>query len=156
MMALLSIMAFSQAKTQSKDNVPEYQISGTGETAAQGTYMVKVSVLVKKAKDVSDDVISRCAVHGVLFKGFSNQNTRQTQKPLAGSPSAEASHADYFESFFRPGGAAASYADVIGTSRTTTKSGKLYKVTTVVSVNKDQLRKDLEDAGVIKGLNSIF
>jgi hypothetical protein len=36
------------------------------------------------------------------------------------------------------------------------KVGKQYRVTATVTVNKDQLRKDLEDAGVLKGLNSIF
>jgi GTP-sensing pleiotropic transcriptional regulator CodY len=36
------------------------------------------------------------------------------------------------------------------------KVGKEYKVGIVVSVAKDALRKDLEDAGIIKGLSSGF
>jgi hypothetical protein len=36
------------------------------------------------------------------------------------------------------------------------KVGKEYKVGVVVSVYKDNLRKALEQAGVIKGLNSLF
>lgn len=36
------------------------------------------------------------------------------------------------------------------------KVGKEYKVGIVISVMKDALRKDLESAGVIKGLSSGF
>ena len=36
------------------------------------------------------------------------------------------------------------------------KVGKEYKVGVVVSVSKDELRKDLEAAGIIKSLNSGF
>jgi len=36
------------------------------------------------------------------------------------------------------------------------KVGKEYKIGVVVSVSKDQLRKDLEAAGIIKGLSSGF
>jgi len=34
--------------------------------------------------------------------------------------------------------------------------GKEYKVGVIVTVFKDNLRKDLEDAGIVKGLNSGF
>jgi hypothetical protein len=36
------------------------------------------------------------------------------------------------------------------------KIGKEYKIGVIVSVQKDYLRKDLEAAGVIKGLSSGF
>ena len=36
------------------------------------------------------------------------------------------------------------------------KVGKEYKIGIVVSVMKDQLRKDLEAAGIVKGLSSGF
>jgi hypothetical protein len=38
----------------------------------------------------------------------------------------------------------------------TIKVGKEYKVGMVVSVSKDQLRRDLEAAGIIKGLATGF
>lgn len=153
---LLPIGMEISAKKTEKDNVPEYYIEGTGETPVQGTYNVKVSVVMKKAKDVTDDVLARCAVHGVLFKGFSDKATRHHQKPLAGSPAVEAANADFFKEFFKEGSAAGNYAEIVGSSKSSMKTEKGYRVTTVVTVNKDQLRKDLETAGVIKGLNSIF
>jgi hypothetical protein len=36
------------------------------------------------------------------------------------------------------------------------KSGKEYKISTIVTVLKEQLMKDLQQEGIIKGLNSIF
>lgn len=158
-LVIFSILAFAlftvAAKESKEDKLPEYQIAGAG-IGSQGTYLVEVSVIVKDAKKVDESVLARCAVHGVLFKGFSSKENRQSQKPLAGSPAAESTHADYFSSFFKADGPATGYADVLSPSIKSVKTGKNHRVSATVSVNKDQLRKDLENAGVIKGLNSIF
>lgn len=131
-----------------------YDIEGAG-TATQGSYMVKVTVITKDKK-ISDDVIARCAVHGVLFKGFSNKELRQNQRPLAGSAMVEAQHADFFKDFFKEDGIAKNYVSIVNGSRQVTKSGKKYRVSSVVTVNKEQLHSDLEKAGIIKGLNTGF
>lgn len=143
--------AYSKDKNEA---MPEYEISGAG-TGVQGTYLVNVSVLTKDKK-IDNSVIARCAVHGVLFRGFSSKEHRQTQKPLAGTPMAESQHAEFFSSFFAPGGLASSYVSEVDGSRQVVKNGKKYRVTAIVTVNKTQLRRDLEEAGVIKSLNSIF
>ena len=61
------------ALAKGEDEVASYQIEGAG-TGAQGTYLVKVWVVTDNKK-LSDDIIGRCGVHGVLFKGFSNTET---------------------------------------------------------------------------------
>ncbi|MDE5773118.1 MAG: hypothetical protein K2H86_01500 [Muribaculaceae bacterium] len=134
--------------------VPEYELEGSG-TGSQGTYLLTVSVLTKN-KNIDSKQLGKAAVHGVLFKGFSNKDLRQHQKPLAGSAAVEASHPEYFEGFFSDNGAYKNYVESVGGSRAVVKSGKQYKVSAKVIVNKEQLRKDLEQAGVIKGFNSIF
>lgn len=136
------------------NQIPDYEISGNG-TGTQGTYLVNVSVLSKK-KNISEAELARCAVHGVLFRGFSNKDLRQSQKPLAGGPAVETSHPDFFNSFFAEEGPFKGYVSEVSGSRQVVKSGKQYKVTATVTVNKEQLRQDLEKAGIIKGLNSIF
>lgn len=133
--------------------VPEYEIEGAG-TGAQGTYLVKISVLTKD-KNISNAEIGKCAVHGVLFRGFADQQTKRHQKPLAGNASVESEHAEYFMDFFDTG-IANDYIGVISESKSTVKVGKQYRISTIVTVYKDQLRKDLENAGVLRGLNSIF
>lgn len=150
---LLIFPVFVNAATKNETPVPEYEIAGTDQTATQGTYIVKVTVLSKKS-NIDTDLLSRAAVHGVLFRGISGN--RNHQKPLAGSAATEAQHAEYFKNFFAPDGAARNYTQEIPGSRQVIKSGKQYRVTSTMVVQKDQLRRDLEQAGVIGGLNSAF
>lgn len=154
---LTLVMLFAAFSISAKDDKVEpltYEIEGAG-TGVQGTYLVKVTVISKKSK-ITEDLIARCAVHGVLFRGFSNKELRQHQKPLAGSAMAEAKHADFFKDFFKEKGIARNYAASVNSSRQVVKSGKEYKISTIVTVNKEALHKDLETAGIIKGLNSGF
>lgn len=152
-MCIVSVAFSAQAK-KDKDAIPQYSIEGAG-TAVQGNYLVKVTV-ISKNKHVTDDEIRRAAVHGVLFRGFSNTEKRQNQKPLAGSVANEAQHADFYKDFFAEEGLAKNYASPIEGSRMVKKVDKKYHVSSTVTVNKESLLKFLQDAGVVKGLNSAF
>ena len=77
------------------------------------------------------------------------------EKPLAGKPSIEAEHSEFFNNFFET--QASGYASPLPSTRSVTKTDKKkYVVTQVVEVKKDLLRKTLQDAGVIRSLNSGF
>ncbi len=108
--------------------------------------MVKVTVNTKN-KNLPDKEVAKCAVHGVVFHGFSGEN-HHTEKPLARSSSAEAEHKEFFDSFFSSS-RASSYANPMQSTRQVTKSGKEYVITKIVEVLKDLLMKDLQDAGVL-------
>ena len=136
------------------DDPLKYEIEGEG-VGAQGTYLVKVTVIQKKSK-LDADVIKKCAVHGVLFKGFSSQTSRTRQKPLAGSMVVEQQHQDYFDVFFQKGGSYMNFANMVGENLSVVKMGKQYRISAVVSVAKDALYQELVSAGVIKGLNNGF
>ena len=154
---LLLVLIFSVSLVVfAKGNGEElnYEIEGAG-TGAYGTYLVKVTV-ISKEKKIQDELIARCAVHGVLFRGFNNKELRQNQRPLAGSAMVEAQHADFFKDFFKEGGIAKNYVSAVNSSRQVVKSGKKYRVSTIATVNKEQLHRDLEKAGIIKGLNTGF
>ncbi len=141
------------AKGEKQLTLP-YQIEGTGQTGAQGSYIVNVTVTSKKNK-VEDAEIAKCAVHGVLFRGFSAKGSFGAQKPLAKSSAAEAEHADFYEPFFTQG-RATQYANTVPGSRSVVKVGKEYQISETVEVRKDQLREDLKQTGVLKGLSSGF
>lgn len=132
--------------------IVSYDIEGAG-VGTQGTYLVKVTVIQKSANDV-ELPLKLAAVHGVLFRGFSGE--RQVQKPLAGSAAAEAEHLEFYTDFFDETGSAKNYASIISGSITTAKAGKNYQITATLSVQKEALRKYLEDQGVIRSLNSAF
>lgn len=148
LIVMLSVPLISFGKDKSDTSEYNYNIENAG-TGAQGTYLVKVTVITKNKK-LSDEEIARNAVHGVLFKGFSGQ------RPLAGSALAESQNAAFFKDFFKVNGPVKNYVQVVNSSREVKKVGKLYHVSTTVTVSKDQLRRDLENAGIIKGLNSAF
>ena len=152
---LLTVCCF-QPIWADDDKPIEYDITSAG-SGVQGTYLVKVYVNSKK-KYLVDADLKYAAVHGVLFRGFSGSNGKPGQRPLAGSATVESQHADYFNAFFNKEKAYLRYADVVVGSyeRMKMASKKCYKIGAVVQVQKDQLRKDLEKAGVIRGLTNGF
>lgn len=126
-----------------------------GGNAIQGTYLVKVWTY-SKSKNVAENQCRKNAVHGVIFKGYGGGQGCVSQRPMANTPGVETQFEDYFKSFFADGGEFQKYASIMAGTTETVKVGKEYKVGVVVSVRKDDLRKALEAAGVIRGLSSGF
>jgi hypothetical protein len=146
-------------KTANKDTYDwryELQCIGTG---AQGTYLLKVWSYSKKP-DVAIEQAKKNAVHGVLFKGFSGSGAGCTQRPLTNNPNLEQEKDIFFKDFFANGGKYLKFVNLTGDGSVSPadrkKVGKEYKIGVAVSVSKDLLRKDLEDAGILKSLGSGF
>lgn len=148
-------MSAQKAAANRETNQFVYDIECAGN-GAQGTYLVKVWSY-SSSKKVAREQSSKNAVHGVVFKGFAGGDGCVAQRPIAGNPGAEMDHADYFKSFFADGGEYRKYANVVNGTDEIVKVGPTrYKVGVVVSVRKDDLRKALEAAGVVRGLSSGF
>lgn len=156
----ITSIAFAGAKKKANKDTQKwrYDIEAAG-VGTQGTYLVKVWSYSKKPS-VAMEQSKKNAVHGVIFKGFVGKPGVPGQKALATSPAIEQEKQQFFEEFFADGGKYAKYVyestsgAVAAEDRM--KVGKEYKIGIVVSVNVDALRKDLEAAGVIKGLSSGF
>lgn len=132
-----------------------YSIEGGG-TGVEGTYLIIVTAEGVKTAP-SDDFLSKCAIHGVLFRGFSSKEFRQNQRALLGSPAVEQQHADYFQAFFEDGGAYRNYCNVVSGSRRVTKTGKKqYRVQATITVSKEMLLADMQKQGIVRGLNTGF
>jgi hypothetical protein len=154
---LLAVFLFSismGAKDKSNDVSMRYDIECAG-TGTEGTYLIKVWVYAKK-NNVDENLLKKSAVHGVIFKGFAGAQGCTSQKPLASSPGIEQEKANFFNVFFANNGDYLKYASVVVGSTETIKVGKEFKIGVIVSISKDLLRKDLESAGVIRGLSSGF
>lgn len=95
-------------------------------------------------------------MHGVIFKGYGGGQGCVSQRPMANQPGVENQFKDYFDQFFANGGEFQKYASIMEGTTEIVRVGKEYKVGVVVSVRKDDLRKALEAAGVIRKLNSGF
>lgn len=153
-MLLLAVVLSTSFAFAKKLKITEtrYDIEGV-ETGTQGTFLVKVYVYTSKP-EATVEQIKYAAVHGVLFKGFSGKGFA-SQKALA-RPEIETQKTDYFSAFWGNGDFLA-YANIVNAVVDRVKvSRKEYKIGAIVSVSKDSLRKSLEDAGIIKGLNSGF
>ncbi|MCQ2341871.1 MAG: hypothetical protein MJZ75_00045 [Paludibacteraceae bacterium] len=131
-----------------------YEIECAGN-AQPGSYLVTVWSYSKKAS-VAENQCRKNAVHGVLFKGFSGGNGCIAQRAIVNIPGAEDANKVYFDTFFGEGGEFMKYASIVGGTAEVVKVGKEYKVGQVVNVRKDELRKAMESAGIIKSFNAGF
>ena len=135
-----------------------YEIEGMG-VGTKGTYLIKVWSYSKKAS-IAAEQSKKNAIHGVIFKGFSDIKGGQSQKPLARDPNVEEEKKEFFSDFFADGGKYMKFVSLTNDGAVGAgdriKVGKEYKVGVIVSVQKEMLRKDLEAAGIVKGLASGF
>lgn len=138
----------------------KYEIECEG-VGVQGTYLLKVWTYSNKPDNAIEQA-KKNAVHGVIFKGFGSGDRKcPTQKPLARNPNLENEKKEFFKDFFSDGGKYQKFVTLtadgaIGPGDIQKIDKKKYKVGVVVSVSKDLLRKDLEEAGVIKKLDFLF
>jgi hypothetical protein len=155
-----SIGANAQAKRKADKDTEawRYEIEVV-QTGTQGTYLVKVWSYSKKP-DVAIEQAKKNAVHGVIFKGFTGTSTVPGQKALTNNVNLEEEKADFFKPFFADGGKYMKFVSITNDGAVAAedrmKIGKEYKVGVVVVVNISALRKDLEEAGIIKALGAGF
>lgn len=150
---LCFLLPFSAEAKKEKPLKYDIECAGTG---GEGTYLVKVTVYASGRNQVTDDMLRKGAVHGVIFRGFKGQEGCISQKALAKSPTVEQEKADFFSTFFEANGQYMTYALMVKGSIETVKVAKEYATSAIVSVSKDLLRQDLEKAGIIRGLSSAF
>lgn len=156
--ALVSNAQINKKKKAQEDTENwRYEIECVG-IGKPGTKVIKVWSYSKKEK-IALNQAKKNAVHGIIFQGYAGGGQGCTsQKPLASDPSIEQQKSEFFENFFElEGGKYMKFVSSSGDATPTVmKVGKEYKIGVVVTVMTNNLRKDLEDAGIIKGLASGF
>jgi hypothetical protein len=147
-------------KANVQTRVWRYEVECVG-VGVEGTKLIKVWSYSKNPT-VAMEQAKKNAIHAMIFQGFAGNGKTgcSTQRPLTNNPGLENEKDEFFNSFFADHGKYMKYATLsndgaIGPGDRV-KVGKEYKVGVVVGVLYDQLRKDLEDAGIIKGLNNGF
>lgn len=151
-LSLIAMLLIFFSGAMAKDGiVPEYDITGAG-SGSEGTILVKVYVYGKK---VSDEDLKRAAVHGVVFRGVSG-NQSGARQPAMAPATAEADNLAFCKDFFAADGPCLSYASIVNGSYETVKTKKGKKVGAIIQVDKRSLRKALEKAGVVRSLSSGF
>ncbi|NOR28336.1 MAG: hypothetical protein GQ540_07395 [Lutibacter sp.] len=127
----------------------------------QGSKLVKVWSYSKNPKHAISRAMKN-AVHGIIFKGYAGGGTGCTpSKALVGSATKVEEHASFFDAFFLDGGEYLKYVSAatdgnIGPGDRLKVSRREYKIGVVVNVLHGQLRKRLEEEGILRGLSSGF
>lgn len=156
----LLVAFFMSSSVNAKDDKKnaeqwKYDIECAG-AGSEGTFLVKVWSYAKKP-NIPTDEMKKNAVHGVLFRGFGGVQGCTAQKAIIKNLAVQNEKADYFNTFFGNGGTFLKYASVVSATPEIIKVAKnQYKVGLIISISKDQLRKDLEAADIIKSLSSGF
>jgi hypothetical protein len=155
----LSMNVSAQKNKANKDTQNwRYEIEAAG-VGTQGTYLIKVWSYSKNPT-IAIEQAKKNAVHGIIFKGFMGIQGVPGQKPLTNNPNLEMEQEQFFKNFFADGGKYMKFVNITNdgsiAAEDRLKMGKEYKIGVIVSVNAAGLRKDLEDAGILKGLSSGF
>lgn len=150
------VSAGVSGKSSGSYSVPKYEIVCNG-VGVEGIYVAKVSVYLPKPDKEAEDNLRMAAVHGVLFKGLGASKSCTGQRPLCEDTDCEQKHKEFFDAFFGSDATYNRYVSIVEGSLRVTKIGKKqYCVSAVVSVNKDSLRKFLEQKHVIQGFDGLF
>ncbi|HHU26356.1 MAG TPA: hypothetical protein GXZ56_07035 [Bacteroidales bacterium] len=155
---LLVVLSCGSSKQASKDtDAFRYEIVCEG-VGTQGSNLIKVYSYSKKPV-VAIESAKKNAVHGILFKGFTGANGCAAQRALV-TPAVYEQNRSFFDNFFADNGNYSRYVSLSSDgsidSKDRLKVGKEYKIGVIVSVNTASLRRDLENAGIIKKLSSGF
>lgn len=133
-----------------------YEIEPVG-VGSQGTYLIKVWSYSRNPV-LAIEQAKKNAVHGIIFKGFGGVQGIPGQHSLTTDPNLEVDQAEFFRNFFGSRGKYMKYVNVSNDGAVAAedrlKVGREYKIGVVVSVNVAGLRKDLEEAGIIRSLSS--
>lgn len=159
-----TIQAFSQRRAKKKadedTNNWRYEIQCVN-VATEGSFIIKI-FSYSKNKNVATEQSKKNAVHAVIFRGIpQNEEGCVSQPPLARHPNLEEKNKDYFDEFFSEDGDYRKFVTLttdgaIAPGDRLKINKKEYKIGLIVSVDVRGLRKELEAAGVIKGLSSGF
>lgn len=156
---MIVIVSCKKTPTVAKNiNTWTYEVECVN-TGVEGTYLLKVWSYSRNQKTALNEA-KRNAVHGVIFRGFASNANCYQQSSLATSPGVEEQNRDYFKAFFADGGKYLKYAtnsnDGSIAPEDRVKVGNQYKLGVTISIQKDLLRQELEQAGVIRRLDSGF
>lgn len=154
LVVLLSVPYCTDAQNYNHRNTRNYEVQNLG-VATDGTKTFKIYVTHRnKNKAIAE--AKKAAVEVVIFRGIPSAGT-VSGTPALCSIADEEKNAAYFEKFFEPGGQFLRYINITSDENadiTKVKGG--YKVGIIVQVMYDNLRKDLENAGITKSLKYGF
>ena len=140
---------------QSDPNGYNYEVQFL-RTGVQGTELFKVYTYCKKEKDCFEEA-KAAAIKAILFKGIPGSGY---VRPMISEVGAEDKFRDYFKEFFKEGGKYLNYVSISNDGSISEddrmKVGKKLKIGVIILVQKANLLREMESAGIVQKLNAGF
>lgn len=147
-------------KANEDTKIWRYDIECQG-IAKKGAKLVKVWSYSKNPKHAIAQAMKN-AVHGIVFKGYGGGGQGCTTfSALVPDFDIAKEHEAFFDAFFEDGGEYLKYVTAatdgsIAPGDCLKISKREYKIGVIVTVQTDQLRKRLEEEGIVRALTSGF
>lgn len=161
---VLGLPLFAQAISKSKANKDtehwRYELQAAVGQAPHGCALVRVWTYSKNA-NVATLQAGKNAVHGILFMGYppSMEGKRiPGRNPLIDDRAKEEQYEEFFKKFFADNGDFQRYVSYMGNGipdQAPIKIGKEYKVGILVTVMVDELRKRMEQEGILTKMEEV-
>ncbi len=154
--SLLLTSCSSSKKTVTNVKLYSVETMGVGN---DGTYLIKVTDYFRSADEsVYLDGLKRDAVHCIIYQGIPAGNGSIKQPALMNADTRLDGNEQALNEFFEQKLYLNYINSVVNSSKEITKlkDSKDYKISAIISVNKDDLRKYLIDNKIIKSLDYIF
>ena len=160
-LTLMFYFVFGQKKSAPEDYVHKvwtYEVETKG-VGNDGTYLVRITDYVKTRKEPFLEILKRDAVHAVMFDGIPAGGGSVAQPALINDENRIEEPEFYMNDFFVDNGPYLNFVnDVAIASLSVVKMKKpsRFKVSVVISIKKDDLRKYLVDSKIIKSADDLF
>lgn len=145
---------FAGKKADKETLVWRYEVQDLNIVAKNGKDVIFKIWSYSKKKNTALMQAGKNAVHAVIFKQIGYNPA------LARTESIESEYEEFFKSFFADGGEYMRFVNFANNGAINPndiiKLSKEYKIGIKVVVNRVDLRKYLEQRGIIKSMNSIF
>ncbi len=151
LMCVMSLNASAKDKNEFRYEVVPVAV-GT-----EGTALIKVYSYAKSQKKAIE-LGKKNAVHAILFKGIPGGNGVYATPPMV-KPAIQAANQDFFDQFFKNGDYlrfVTLSSDGLVDPEDMLRVGSDYKIGVIFAVSKNELRKYLEDNGIIQSLGNMF
>ena len=155
---VVSLMAFlpvfAGKKADKETLVWRYEVQDLNVVAKDGKSVIFKIWTYSKKENTALMQAGKNAVHAVIFKQIGYN------PPLAGTAAIESEFADFFKTFFADGGEYMRFVSFANNGAVAPadkiKLKQEYKIGIRVTINRADLRKYLEEHGILKSMNSLF
>lgn len=140
--------------TDYRNDEYSYSISAIGR-GVNGSLLVRINCVVGTPNEAVS-YASKCAVHGLVFKGAKSENNSPDETPLVEDKELSAKEVKWFDNMFQSEAYSQYIVSVSQSNMKIVKIKKRYSVDVTIAVNKSKLRRAIESEGIIKRLGSVF